>query len=204
MYVPSSIFADVHPESSRSLPDNENCHYYRRERCKQAFFQPDGALFPTIVLEMGCNESFTSLRDDKDLWLLGNPITQVVILIKWSRLAQNKVKGDLEHWIRGAEGPTLVFDTAVFLPPPSPMPAVDAIEFPKVQLFRAFLPQGTSPNIRLEIGPKEKSGKWDLSLLRNCFPGFVSVEKAYMHPLVLHMLGAGVMREMEAFKLQTK
>lgn len=58
------------------------------------------------MFEVGDSESYPRLVADKDLWLTGGaPVVNVVVLIKWTRVAGNCVKGFIEVWRRGAPNP---------------------------------------------------------------------------------------------------
>lgn len=59
---------------------------------------------PRIVVESGWSESFPHLRNDKDLWLRGNTSVVLVILLKWSAISNNRIKGTVEIWRRGPAG----------------------------------------------------------------------------------------------------
>ncbi|GIJ90701.1 hypothetical protein Asppvi_009662 [Aspergillus pseudoviridinutans] len=69
---------------------------------------------PRIVVESGWSESFIHLRSDKTLWLKGNPSVVLVILLKWSALSYNRIKGSAEVWRRGSTG-NLVSSTMVII-----------------------------------------------------------------------------------------
>jgi hypothetical protein len=52
---------------------------------------------PTVVIESGFSESMAQLHRDRDLWLKGGQgCVQIVIIIKWTRHASKKAKGDVE------------------------------------------------------------------------------------------------------------
>lgn len=63
---------------------------------------------PSVVIESGWSESFPRLRIDKDLWLAGIIQVEYVILLKWSKVRNNKVKGTIEVWGRGNTGSLLI------------------------------------------------------------------------------------------------
>jgi hypothetical protein len=75
------------------------------------FVRPDSNNLPLVVVESGWSESFPRLRADKDLWLNGSTQVNVVIILKWYLISQNRVKGTAEVWRRGAGG--LTVDTKV-------------------------------------------------------------------------------------------
>jgi hypothetical protein len=54
-------------------------------------------VLPTLVVESGWSESRPVLHQDRDLWLTGGAgSVQVVLIIKWTKNAENQVKGDIE------------------------------------------------------------------------------------------------------------
>lgn len=67
-------------------------------------FLPVAARMPTVVVETGYTESWTKLVDDANLWLVGgSPDVNAVLLVKFSKLSNNRVKGYLE--LRRSHGP---------------------------------------------------------------------------------------------------
>ena len=59
--------------------------------------RPDLAPYPSILVECGWIESFPQLRKDKDLWIRGcGGFVKLVILIKFSKLAKERVFGKIE------------------------------------------------------------------------------------------------------------
>ncbi|KKZ61878.1 hypothetical protein EMCG_03668 [[Emmonsia] crescens] len=95
--------------------------------------RPDGVALPTVVVESGWSESLSRLREDMQLWLEGGtPLVQLVLLIKWSRLSGNRVKGSLEVYGRNSAGiPMLLQTESIF--PVLTTPAVISIS--RSQLF---------------------------------------------------------------------
>lgn len=109
------------------------------------FVRPDSNNFPLIVIESGWSESFPRLRSDKDLWLNGSTQVNAVVLLKWSLISKNRVKGTAEVWRRGAGG--LTVDTKIIFPAPNPAPApgTDTIEFSRQDLFSQHILPGRNP-----------------------------------------------------------
>lgn len=58
--------------------------------------RPGTLPLPTVVIESRWSESWSSLLADKDLWLLGGPAVEVVILIRWTKLTGGRIKGNLQ------------------------------------------------------------------------------------------------------------
>ncbi|RHZ64875.1 hypothetical protein CDV55_105195 [Aspergillus turcosus] len=104
------------------------------------FLRVDTDPDPRIVVESGWSESFPNLRSDKNLWLKGNPSVLLVILLKWSALASNRIKGTAEVWRRDTTGNLVSFTMPIF-PAPVPLPQNELLQFTKGDLFRpALLP----------------------------------------------------------------
>lgn len=58
---------------------------------------PAGMDLPTLVIESGWSESRPLLHQDRDLWLRGGAgSVQVVLVMKWTKGASNRVRGDIE------------------------------------------------------------------------------------------------------------
>jgi len=58
---------------------------------------PPNQVIPTVVVEAGWLESVPKLYQDKSLWLRGGVgFVQVVLLIKWTQITGNRVKGFIE------------------------------------------------------------------------------------------------------------
>ncbi|EAW22564.1 uncharacterized protein NFIA_012530 [Aspergillus fischeri NRRL 181] len=68
------------------------------------FFRADSLPFPSIVIEAGWSESFPHLRNDKDLWMHGCASVELVILLRWTKISGNRIKGTLEVWRRNGAG----------------------------------------------------------------------------------------------------
>lgn len=72
---------------------------------------PKGLAKPTLVVESGWSKSRTELHHDRDAWLNGGAATtETVLILKWSRLMDRKVRGDIEVWARDTDtgGPCLL------------------------------------------------------------------------------------------------
>ena len=69
---------------------------------------------PTIVVESGWSEAATRLHDDMRLWLKGgNGQVKVVLLFKWSKITNNRVKGNVEVYDLDAAGNHRLVQTEV-------------------------------------------------------------------------------------------
>lgn len=64
--------------------------------------RPDRSPLPTFVIESGWSESWPRLLADKNLWLAGGPTVEAVLLIRWTKVAGNHIKGDLQLYGRDA------------------------------------------------------------------------------------------------------
>lgn len=52
---------------------------------------------PSLVVETGWSESRPELYQDRDVWLIGGAATtKILLILKWTKVTQNRVKGDLE------------------------------------------------------------------------------------------------------------
>lgn len=78
------------------------------------FLRVDTDPSPRIIVESGWSESFPHLRNDKDLWLLGDPSVVLVILLRWTAISNGRIKGCAEVWRRDALG-SLVSCTMVII-----------------------------------------------------------------------------------------
>ncbi|KAL5359507.1 hypothetical protein BJX96DRAFT_174410 [Aspergillus floccosus] len=126
--------------------------YQSSEKEPDLFLRPDTTAFPTVVIESGWSESFPYLRRDKDLWMQGCSTVNVVILLKWSKLSGNRVKGTAEIWTRDTAGNLQSREMQIF---PSPnTPGNENIELTKGQLFgQLILPfQNAADILPLDVG----------------------------------------------------
>lgn len=75
---------------------------------------PTVALYPSIVFESGWSESFPALRRDKDLWIGGcGGHVELVILVKFNKLAGGRVSGMIEVWAGDAAANEWLIQTEV-------------------------------------------------------------------------------------------
>lgn len=71
--------------------------------------RPVGMALPTIVVESGWSESRSQLYKDRDLWLHGGAgSVQLVIIIKWTKNAAKRVKGDIKVFDLSAGNANLI------------------------------------------------------------------------------------------------
>lgn len=68
---------------------------------------------PTFVIESGWSESSPQLNASKDLWLIGAPSVERVLLILWTKISDTKVKGDLQVHGRNPTGNAVLLQTEV-------------------------------------------------------------------------------------------
>ena len=87
---------------------------------KSADYQirPNNDDLPSFVIESGWSETYTKLKDDMRLWLVGGRTTvNVVLLLNWTKKANtNQVKGVAEIWIRDAVGNPYLRQKEVYAP----------------------------------------------------------------------------------------
>ncbi|GES60042.1 hypothetical protein ATEIFO6365_0002037300 [Aspergillus terreus] len=83
-----------------------------------------------------------------NLWLNGCSQVNAVVLLKWSKISDNRVKGAAEVWRRDPGG-GLTVDTKIIFPAtnPAPAPGTDLIEFSRQDLFGQHLFPGETPQI---------------------------------------------------------
>ncbi|PKY04602.1 hypothetical protein P168DRAFT_296403 [Aspergillus campestris IBT 28561] len=105
---------------------------------------------PQIVVESGWSESFPHLRNDKDLWMLGDPSVVLVILLRWTTISNGRIKGCAEVWRRDTVG-RLISSTLDIFPAPSPSPPTEMIQFTKRELFGAAMTPGANPDTVFEL-----------------------------------------------------
>lgn len=73
--------------------------YAGSEKAADFTITPYIGRYPSIVFECGWSESFSRLRQDKDLWFGGcGGAVELVILIKFNKLAGGSVSGMIEVW----------------------------------------------------------------------------------------------------------
>ncbi|KAL3414567.1 hypothetical protein V8F44DRAFT_485783 [Aspergillus fumigatus] len=115
-----------------------------------SFFRADSLPFPSIVNEAGSSESFPHLRNDKDLWMHGCAFVELVILLSWTKVSGNRIKGIIEVWRRNGAGGLSVTEMPI-LPRPVPPPASELIEFTRGQLFGPAAIAGQNPDTVLSL-----------------------------------------------------
>jgi hypothetical protein len=119
---------------------------------KQSDFQlrPRGEAMPTIAFESGWSEPNSRLHRDLNLWIVGGaPVLQAVFLLKWSRLAGNRVSGTVSLYTRDnvTGNPFLVTSEQIFpAPPTATAQAAQTIPITRGQLFGRRILIGQNPN----------------------------------------------------------
>ncbi|EEQ31117.1 conserved hypothetical protein [Microsporum canis CBS 113480] len=105
---------------------------------------PNNQSLPCIVIETGWPESWAKLSRDKDLWLQGGSLeVQLVLLIKWSKVSNNTVRGTIDVYGRDSAGMRLLQTEAIF-----PVPAnstTQTIPITRKQFLGVNLPTGRNP-----------------------------------------------------------
>lgn len=116
-------------------------------------FCPNSSAFPSLVIEAGWAESFPHLRNDKDLWMDGCPSVELVLLIRWTKISGNRVKGMLEVWRRnGAGGLSVTEMVGIFFS------LSDTQQKADIKLFsQYFLVRFLSPPVNSSSLPKASS-----------------------------------------------
>ncbi|KAJ9409702.1 hypothetical protein DTO045G8_2628 [Paecilomyces variotii] len=112
------------------------------------------AAFPAIVFEAGYSKSYEKLLSDKDLWFIGAPQVNVVVLIKWSKVANNRIRGFIELWRRATPGTQRI----QIFPTPAPGTQSQSLTFFRQDFYvGGIVPAGRQP---LDPCP------WDIDDLR--------------------------------------
>lgn len=124
--------------------------YQGSHKEQDSFFRADSLPFPSIVNEAGSSESFPHLRNDKDLWMHGCAFVELVILLSWTKVSGNRIKGIIEVWRRNGAGGLSVTEMPI-LPRPVPPPASELIEFTRGQLFGPAAIAGQNPDTVLSL-----------------------------------------------------
>lgn len=76
--------------------------------------------FPTLVAEVGWSESYDDLLDDMNRLLIGsNGAIKIVILVKWTKHANNSVSGVLELYRNDRHGIPRRAQTEIIFPMPA-------------------------------------------------------------------------------------
>ncbi|PWY64070.1 hypothetical protein BO70DRAFT_325566 [Aspergillus heteromorphus CBS 117.55] len=112
------------------------------------YMRAGGTAPPAMIIESGWAESFPLLRADKELWMIGKPLVEMVILLKWTRQARGRVKGDIEVWRRDGRGGLEVEEKAIF---PEPSHPNDRIEFTKHQIYKSSATRTQNPTQILSL-----------------------------------------------------
>ncbi|KAH1547389.1 hypothetical protein LV164_003921 [Aspergillus fumigatus] len=83
---------------------------------------------------------------EDELLDLGVGTINAVVLLKWSKTSNDRVKGTAEVWRRGVGGCGLTAHTKIIFPAPNPAPApgTDIIEFSRQDLFGHHMRPGRS------------------------------------------------------------
>lgn len=125
---------------------------------------PAGMDLPTLVIESGWSESRPLLHQDRDLWLRGGAgSVQVVLVMKWTKGASNRVRGDIEVFdldplgnVRSLQREVRAVNIYIYIKLtifdclqiifPAPIAATQRIAVTRRQLFGPALPQGQNPS----------------------------------------------------------
>ncbi|KAK9481637.1 hypothetical protein V1527DRAFT_486426 [Lipomyces starkeyi] len=109
---------------------------------------PIGSRLPTLVLESGWSESRPQLYHDRDLWLRGGQgFVQVILIVKWTKIADKRVKGDIEVFDLDAAGNIRLLQQEIIFPALAPaLAASQQITITRRQLFGPNLPAGQNPD----------------------------------------------------------
>ncbi|EFE41463.1 hypothetical protein TRV_03822 [Trichophyton verrucosum HKI 0517] len=74
---------------------------------------PDSLPLPTVAVESCWSESWPRLEADRDLWLVGGTAVELVLLIRWTKISNGRVKGDLHVHGRDLAGNVVLLRTEV-------------------------------------------------------------------------------------------
>ncbi|EGC41826.1 conserved hypothetical protein [Histoplasma capsulatum var. duboisii H88] len=108
---------------------------------------PEGENFPTVVIESGWSESFPGLHRDMQLWLGGSVgKVELVILLKWTKIVGNFVKGMAEAWSLDSTGQERLLQSEIIFPEPQAGSVNQAINVTRGQLLGSRLPAGRTPS----------------------------------------------------------
>lgn len=114
------------------------------------FIRPDTTKYPTFVIESCWSESYTQLKNDMSLWLVGSHGNcNVVIIIKWTKSGTNNntVKGNLEVYTKDRQGmPHLSQSEVIFPTPPNPQALAQQVSVTRRMLFGSRVFPGSNPN----------------------------------------------------------
>ncbi|KAK9236492.1 hypothetical protein V1525DRAFT_213415 [Lipomyces kononenkoae] len=106
--------------------------------------KPIGSRLPTLVLESGWSESRPQLYHDRDLWLRGGQgFVQVILIVKWTKIADKRVKGDIEVFDLDVAGNVRLLQHEIIFPAPDLALALSQhITITRHQLFGLNQPAG--------------------------------------------------------------
>ncbi|KAK2798931.1 hypothetical protein FQN50_008662 [Emmonsiellopsis sp. PD_5] len=106
---------------------------------------PNTLRFPTIVIESGWSESRPTLEQDADLWLKGGQgRLELAIILKWTKITAQEVKGDVTVYDLDAGGNVRKLQNEQVFPAP-PNSAGQTIPITRGQLYgSAPVPAGRS------------------------------------------------------------
>ncbi|GKZ65866.1 hypothetical protein AnigIFM60653_011483 [Aspergillus niger] len=126
--------------------------YLHSQKEPDLFLRPDSDRCPSVVIESGWSESWPRLYADRDLWMLGTTNVNVVMLLKWTKLVRNRVKGSLEMWKRSPTGGLDLSITPIFpAPVPSPDLGAEEVQLTKKDVFGSHMEAGQNPNAVLPL-----------------------------------------------------
>ncbi|OJD13249.1 hypothetical protein AJ78_06271 [Emergomyces pasteurianus Ep9510] len=102
------------------------------------YFLPGNQPLPTVVIETGWSESWSRLNADKDLWLVGGGgAVQLVMLIIWTKVTGNRIKGDLQVHGRDPAGNVVLLQAESIFPAPAVGSSTQSVSITRGQLFGA-------------------------------------------------------------------
>ncbi|EGC41924.1 conserved hypothetical protein [Histoplasma capsulatum var. duboisii H88] len=121
--------------------------YTHSSKEPDTYLLPDDKPLPTIVVETGWSESWPRLYADKDLWLMGGGgAVQLVMLIKWTKITGNRIKGDLQVHGRDPAGNVVLLQAESIFPAPAEGSSTQSVSITKRQLFGANTFSCRNPN----------------------------------------------------------
>lgn len=118
--------------------------------------EPDALLhtpsqpFPTLVAEVGWSESYDLLDDMNRLLIGGNRAIKIVILIKWTKHANNSVSGVLELYRNDRQGIPRRTQTEIIFPMPAGDPP-QPLDIRRCDLYPVQSPRNPNENFPLVI-----------------------------------------------------
>ncbi|KLJ09008.1 hypothetical protein EMPG_15570 [Blastomyces silverae] len=108
------------------------------------YFLSDDKPLPTVVIETGWSESWPRLNADRDLWLVSRgEAVQLVVLIKWTKITDNRIKGDLQVYGRDSAGNVVLLQAEVV---PAVGSSTQSVPITRKQLFGANTFSDRNPN----------------------------------------------------------